>query len=78
MSKKRRSGNGPGPGRPVDDRPEGGSAGEGKGPPPDEGPHGDTDMQPDLDEMEREGLGAGSHGPDEDLRPDTPDEREGR
>jgi hypothetical protein len=76
MSKKRRSGEGPD--RPVDAGPEGGSRAEGKGLPPDEGPHGDTDMERDLEEMERQGLGAGSPRPDENLGPDTPDEREAR
>ncbi len=60
---------------------EGGSEGEGKGAPPpdaaDEGPHGDTHIARDLEELAR---AEGRHPPppdDDELRPDTDDEDEG-
>jgi|tagenome__1003787_1003787.scaffolds.fasta_scaffold20902387_2 hypothetical protein len=65
---------------------EGGSQAEGKGPPPassddaeaaDEGPHGDTHIARDLEELAR---AEGRHPPppdDDELRPDTDEEDEG-
>ena len=84
MAKKRRD-EGGAPAPPAREGPEGGRQAEGKGPPPDEGPRSDTDIERDLEELERRDNGPAAGGRhdvdralDENLRPDTPDEQEGR